>query len=155
MSHIRRRRSAPQRHVLIDHGLLLSAYSMRRRSCHLQATRDDLCPRSSLQQQASVLSDRLGELGYLSTCTSRQSHRRYRFALSQPILREQTILISIEPESEITICKEATWNSAVMVAGTGIPGIGLNEVDFPQDVFVEEDQTLYIADTSNHRIIKK
>ena len=128
MSHLGQCRHGPQRHVLIDHGLLLGAHSMRRRSCHLPASRNDLCARSSLQQHASVLSDRLGELGYLPTCTSRQSHRRYRFALSQPLLSKEIVLMSIEPESEVTICKEATWNSPVIVGGTSAAGIGLDQV---------------------------
>ena len=42
--------------------------------------------------------------------------------------------------------------SGVMVAGTGIAGEGPSQLKRPHKIFVDVDQSLYIADTYNHRI---
>ena len=44
--------------------------------------------------------------------------------------------------------------SGVVVAGTGTAGSGPSELYSPCRIFVDSDQTLYIADTYNHRIQK-
>ena len=44
--------------------------------------------------------------------------------------------------------------SAVVVAGTGLAGAGPLQLSGPYRIFVGDDQSLYIADTSNHRIQK-
>ena len=44
--------------------------------------------------------------------------------------------------------------SGVMVAGTGTAGPALWELNTPSQVFVDDDRTMYIADSSNHRIQK-
>ena len=42
--------------------------------------------------------------------------------------------------------------SAVVVAGTGTAGAGPSQLNTPYRIFVGDDQTIYIADTGNHRI---
>ena len=44
--------------------------------------------------------------------------------------------------------------SAVVVAGIGTAGAGASQLNGPYRIFVGDDQSLYIADTSNHRIQK-
>ena len=42
--------------------------------------------------------------------------------------------------------------SATVVAGTGVAGAGPSQLNNPYKAFVDDDLTMYIADTSNHRI---
>ena len=42
--------------------------------------------------------------------------------------------------------------SSVVVAGTGTAGAGPPQLNTPYRIFVGDDQTIYIADTGNHRI---
>ena len=42
--------------------------------------------------------------------------------------------------------------SGAMVAGTGVAGSGPSQLNGPYKVFVDDDLTMYIADTNNHRI---
>ena len=42
--------------------------------------------------------------------------------------------------------------SFVVVAGTGVAGIGPSQLNSPYKAFVDDDLTIYIADTGNHRI---
>ena len=44
--------------------------------------------------------------------------------------------------------------NGVVVAGTGTGGSGPNQLYYPRRFFVDNTRTLYIADTSNHRIQK-
>jgi hypothetical protein len=42
--------------------------------------------------------------------------------------------------------------SGVIVAGNGVSGFGPAALSYPFDIFVDDGFTLYVADTSNHRI---
>jgi sugar lactone lactonase YvrE len=43
----------------------------------------------------------------------------------------------------------------VTVAGTtGVTGTGLNQMNTPEGIVIDRSNTLYIADTYNHRILK-
>ncbi len=45
--------------------------------------------------------------------------------------------------------------TGVTVAGNGVTGIGLNQLNIPGGIWVTRDgQTLYVADTGNNRIMK-
>lgn len=53
------------------------------------------------------------------------------------------------------ICKSATWNrQGVTIAGNNEEGSGLNQLSAPQGLFVDDNDTIYVADTFNHRIVK-
>lgn len=53
------------------------------------------------------------------------------------------------------ICPAATWDTnGITVAGGHGPGSGLNQLDHPMGLFIDEHSTIYIADTHNHRILK-
>jgi sugar lactone lactonase YvrE len=50
---------------------------------------------------------------------------------------------------------ELKWKqSAITIAGENGRGNQLNQISFPQGIFVDDDQTIYIADYSNHRIVQ-
>jgi sugar lactone lactonase YvrE len=49
----------------------------------------------------------------------------------------------------------AKWiQNGTTVAGSDIHGNGLNEFLYPEAIYVDEDQTIYIADSGNHRIVE-
>ena len=48
----------------------------------------------------------------------------------------------------------SSGDSGVMVAGTGTFGSALSQLFGPSKLFVDDDRTMYIADTYNHRIQK-
>jgi hypothetical protein len=53
------------------------------------------------------------------------------------------------------ICANATWNTnGITVAGGNGQGSRLNQLDHPMGLFIDENFSIYIADTYNHRIIK-
>lgn len=48
-----------------------------------------------------------------------------------------------------------TWksNATTVTGGHGI-GDGLNQLNRPFNMFIDDDQTIYVADTQNHRIVE-
>ena len=42
----------------------------------------------------------------------------------------------------------------VIVAGGYSPGARLNQLNYPRDIYVDDDQSVYISDTENHRVVK-
>jgi sugar lactone lactonase YvrE len=49
----------------------------------------------------------------------------------------------------------AKWiQNGISVAGSNAGGIGLNQLSNPHGVYVDDDQTIYVADFSNHRIVE-
>jgi gliding motility-associated-like protein len=52
-----------------------------------------------------------------------------------------------------TIVRTWTWDGPI-VAGTGIPGSGLNQLSFPVGLYLGTNGTLTVAETNNHRIIQ-
>ncbi|CAF1292122.1 unnamed protein product, partial [Rotaria sp. Silwood1] len=57
--------------------------------------------------------------------------------------------------SSIDIHPNARWqqNGITVVGGNG-KGNGINQLSIPLGLFVDDEQTIYVADTSNHRIMK-
>jgi sugar lactone lactonase YvrE len=50
---------------------------------------------------------------------------------------------------------EIKWKQqGITVAGGNGGGDGLNQLFLPQDIFIDDDQTIYIADGVNHRIVE-
>jgi hypothetical protein len=53
------------------------------------------------------------------------------------------------------ICVNAIWNpNGTTVAGGNGQGSGLNQLDHPMGLYIDDNFSIYIADTYNHRIIK-
>ena len=55
----------------------------------------------------------------------------------------------------IDIHPNARWQqNGLTVAGANRPGSGINQLSNPYGLYVDDDQTIYVADTSNHRIVE-
>jgi hypothetical protein len=53
------------------------------------------------------------------------------------------------------ICASATWSSnGITVAGGNGRGSALNQLDDPKGIFIDDDDTIYIADANNNRAMK-
>ncbi|CAF3426955.1 unnamed protein product [Rotaria sp. Silwood1] len=63
--------------------------------------------------------------------------------------------LDVRPKPGDGICADATWaRIGTTVAGGNGVGDGLNQLDQPFGLFVDENQTVYVADFANHRIVK-
>ncbi|CAF3617314.1 unnamed protein product [Rotaria sp. Silwood1] len=61
---------------------------------------------------------------------------------------------STSTTSTNSTCNTLSWNSTgITIIGNGSSGSSLNQLDSPADVFVGNDDTIYIVDTNNHRIL--
>ncbi|CAF3228294.1 unnamed protein product [Rotaria sp. Silwood2] len=57
--------------------------------------------------------------------------------------------------SSINIHPNATWiQNGLTVAGGNGPGSGINQLYNPVSLYVDDDQTVYVAEWSNHRIVE-
>ncbi|CAF4700075.1 unnamed protein product, partial [Rotaria sp. Silwood1] len=57
--------------------------------------------------------------------------------------------------SSIDIYPNARWQqNGITVAGGNRQGYGINQLSSPYSLYVDDDQTIYVADTSNHRIVE-
>ncbi|CAF3023059.1 unnamed protein product [Rotaria sp. Silwood2] len=64
-------------------------------------------------------------------------------------------LIKQNLSSNVNISKNAQWSQhGITIAGGNGPGFWLNQLNNPQDLFVDMNQTVYIADYWNHRIME-
>ncbi|CAF3877326.1 unnamed protein product [Rotaria sp. Silwood1] len=55
----------------------------------------------------------------------------------------------------IDIHPNARWQqNGITVAGKNADGNGINQLSFPLDLFVDDEQTIYVAYTGNHRIME-
>jgi len=53
------------------------------------------------------------------------------------------------------ICAGATWTqNSTIVAGGRDAGSALDQLNFPFGIFVDDNQTVYVADFANHRVVK-
>jgi sugar lactone lactonase YvrE len=66
------------------------------------------------------------------------------------------ILFSLlEQTSFLPISINTTWEQdGVTIAGGNGQGSQLNQLSYPHGMFINDDQTIYIADTHNHRIVE-
>ncbi|CAF4596734.1 unnamed protein product, partial [Rotaria sp. Silwood2] len=56
--------------------------------------------------------------------------------------------------SSIDICSNAKWTqNGITVAGGNGQGGAVNQLSQPVGLFIDDDQTVYVADCSNHRIV--
>ncbi|CAF5109978.1 unnamed protein product, partial [Rotaria sp. Silwood1] len=57
--------------------------------------------------------------------------------------------------SSIDIHPNARWQqNGITVAGGNGEGNGINQLSYPYGLYVDEDQTIYVADQDNHRIVE-
>ena len=57
------------------------------------------------------------------------------------------------PNSEI--CRNAKWNRhGVTVAGGKGQGSALDQLAYPEGLFVDDDGSVFVADRDNHRVVK-
>ncbi|CAF1324167.1 unnamed protein product, partial [Rotaria sp. Silwood1] len=55
----------------------------------------------------------------------------------------------------INIHPNARWQqNGITVAGGNRQGNGINQLSYPLGLYVDDDQTIYVADQSNHRIVE-
>ena len=64
-----------------------------------------------------------------------------------------SLIDSLSLIASIPPCLARWKTNAVTVAGGHGKGNGTNQLNYPYGLFVDEDQTIYIADCSNHRIV--
>ncbi|CAF1461666.1 unnamed protein product [Adineta steineri] len=57
-------------------------------------------------------------------------------------------------QNEIQAKKNKFQQSAIPVAGGNGQGQELNQFSYPQGIFIDNDKSIYIADSENHRIVK-
>ena len=65
--------------------------------------------------------------------------------------------ISVPPlrSSSTDIHPKAKWaQKGLTVAGGNGRGDGINQLNYPSGLYVDDDQTIYVADTGNHRIVE-
>ena len=61
----------------------------------------------------------------------------------------------LDPVILPNISVNATWEqNGITVAGGNGVGNGLNQLSSPEDVYVYDDKTIYVADYGNHRIVE-
>ncbi|CAF0891482.1 unnamed protein product [Didymodactylos carnosus] len=80
-----------------------------------------------------------------------ENDRKYRTTMGNLEQRIQQL------ESQAQIGSWTSWaERAITIAGStnGAKGSSLNEMNSPQDLFVDNENNVYVADTNNHRIIK-
>ncbi|CAF1061659.1 unnamed protein product [Adineta steineri] len=65
------------------------------------------------------------------------------------------LYVSDSLKNEVRRWKMGEYNNeGIVVAGGNGEGNELNELDFPTFIFVDEDQSVYVSDTANHRVMK-
>ncbi|CAF4252669.1 unnamed protein product, partial [Rotaria sp. Silwood2] len=81
--------------------------------------------------------------------------------LCYPIRMATNIMCPSLPETTTTtplpdgICAQAIWSlNGVTVAGGNGKGGELNQLDFATGLFIDDDDSIYVADQSNRRVIK-
>ncbi|CAF3639081.1 unnamed protein product [Rotaria sp. Silwood1] len=69
--------------------------------------------------------------------------------------RKATVLLHPLRGSSIDIHPNARWQqNGITVAGGNRQGNGINQLSDPLGLYVDDDQTVYVADQSNHRIVE-
>ncbi|CAF4065792.1 unnamed protein product, partial [Adineta steineri] len=70
---------------------------------------------------------------------------------SQEYIKKISVISSFE---QIQTKKNKFEQFGTTVAGGNGQGAGLNQLNCPQGIFIDNDRSIYIADTLNHRIVK-
>ncbi|CAF2052868.1 unnamed protein product, partial [Rotaria magnacalcarata] len=72
------------------------------------------------------------------------------------------IYVENEDNRIATLCSNSTYihsdaewvQNSVTVAGGDGQGSGMNQLFYSRGLYVDDEQTIYVADTSNHRIME-
>ncbi|CAF1246209.1 unnamed protein product [Adineta steineri] len=64
------------------------------------------------------------------------------------------LYVSDWEKHEVRRWKMEEYKRGIIVAGGNGKGDQLNQFNFPTFIFVDEDQSVYVSDTSNHRVMK-
>ncbi|CAF0858272.1 unnamed protein product [Rotaria sordida] len=74
---------------------------------------------------------------------------------STPLVHKIFVHMKTTPLYVPNISINTKWiqNGSTVAGGNG-RGIGLNQLNYPRSIFIDIDQTMYIADYSNHRIVE-
>ncbi|CAF4443856.1 unnamed protein product, partial [Adineta steineri] len=65
------------------------------------------------------------------------------------------LYVSDYKKNEVRRWKMGEYNNAgVVVAGGNGQGDRLNQLSFPRYIFIDEDQSVYVTDRDNHRVMK-
>ena len=65
------------------------------------------------------------------------------------------LVVMLPRGTDTCLNPDARWaRNGVTVAGLNGSGPGLNQISNPRDVYVDDDQSVYVADCSNDRIVK-
>ncbi|CAF1167116.1 unnamed protein product [Adineta steineri] len=65
-----------------------------------------------------------------------------------------SLYVSDYQKNEVRRWKMGEYNKGIVVAGGNGEGDELNQLNYPTFIFVDEDQSVYISDSNNHRVIK-
>ncbi|CAF4162283.1 unnamed protein product, partial [Adineta steineri] len=71
-----------------------------------------------------------------------------------PAISKDQMLTQSQIKQEIQIKKNKFQQFAITVAGGNGQGHELNQLYWPRGIFVDNDKSIYIADSFNHRIVK-
>lgn len=75
-------------------------------------------------------------------------------ALSSTCKQSQQLNITVA-HAIIDIPPNATWTqNGITVAGGNGQGSGLNQLSYPHNLYVDDDQIVYVVDYGNHRVVK-
>ncbi|CAF4157546.1 unnamed protein product, partial [Adineta steineri] len=64
------------------------------------------------------------------------------------------LYVSDRKKNEVRRWKMGEYNEGIVVAGGNEKGDRLNQLNNPTFIFVDEDQSVYVSDFSNHRVMK-
>ncbi|CAF0862122.1 unnamed protein product [Adineta steineri] len=64
------------------------------------------------------------------------------------------LYVSDTAKNEVRRWKMGVYNDGIVVAGGNGKGNQLNQLDWPTYIFVDEDQSVYVSDQNNHRVMK-
>ncbi|CAF1180427.1 unnamed protein product [Adineta steineri] len=64
------------------------------------------------------------------------------------------LYVSNPTNNEVRRWKMGEYNEGVVVAGGNKQGYQLNQLNYPTFIFVDEEQTVYVSDCDNHRVMK-
>ncbi|CAF1167326.1 unnamed protein product [Adineta steineri] len=64
------------------------------------------------------------------------------------------LYVSDYKKNEVRRWKVGEYNEGIVVAGGNGKGDQLNQLNFPACIFVDEEESVYVSDQNNHRVVK-
>ncbi|CAF1310054.1 unnamed protein product [Adineta steineri] len=68
--------------------------------------------------------------------------------------KNRFLYVSDYKKNEVRRWKIGECNEGIVVAGANGKGDRVNQLDCPNFIFVDEDQSVYVSDRNNHRVVK-